>query len=171
MQDVEADLIVLPELAFTGYHFRNRNELKTLAKEPASSSAVETLIKSYQQKNMHLVTGFAEKSRDKLFNNALLIGPQGVEHTYRKLHLFNKEKNLFDAGDIPLQVNIVKDINVGMLVRFDWVFPKKIRILTIQGGRSDRSPIQPSFKLLSGGNDYAMSGEQDIRNHNKSFWC
>ncbi|MFB3116278.1 MAG: nitrilase-related carbon-nitrogen hydrolase [Gammaproteobacteria bacterium] len=82
---------------------------------------------------MYLVTGFAEKSEDKLFNSALLIGPNGVEHTYRKLHLFNEEKHLFDAGDIPLQINVVKGMKVGMLVCFDWVFPETMRALTIQG--------------------------------------
>ena len=133
LQDVEADLIVLPELAFTAYHFQDRNELKTLAEDPARSSTVETLTKLCQQKSMHLVTGFAEKSKDKLFNSALLIGPNGIEHTYRKLHLFNEEKNIFDAGDIPLQVNIIKDVKVGMLVCFDWVFPETMRALTLQG--------------------------------------
>ena len=110
LQDVDVDLIVLPELAFTGYHFQDRNELKALAEDLDGSSAVEALIKLCRQKNMYLVTGFAEKSKDKVFNSALLIGSQGVEHTYRKLHLFNEEKNLFDAGDIPLQINVVKDV-------------------------------------------------------------
>jgi len=133
LRDVEADLIVLPELALTGYYFRDRNELKALAEDPDSSSTVEALIKLCQQNKMYLVTGFAEKSEDKLFNSALLIGPNGVEHTYRKLHLFNEEKHLFDAGDIPLQINVVKGMKVGMLVCFDWVFPETMRALTIQG--------------------------------------
>jgi len=133
LRDVEADLIVLPELALTGYYFRDRNELKALAEDPDSSSTVEALIKLCQQNKMYMVTGFAEKSEDKLFNSALLIGPNGVEHTYRKLHLFNEEKHLFDAGDIPLQINVVKGMKVGMLVCFDWVFPETMRALTIQG--------------------------------------
>jgi len=133
LQDVEADLIVLPELALTGYNFRDRNELKALTEDPDSSSTVEALIKLCQQNKMYLVTGFAEKSKDKLFNSALLIGPNGVEHTYRKLHLFNEEKHLFDAGDIPLQINVVNDVKVGMLVCFDRVFPETMRALTIQG--------------------------------------
>ncbi len=133
LQDIKADLIVLPELAFTGYHFLNRNELKTLAEDPEKSSTVEALIKFCQQKNIYLVTGFAEKNKDKIFNSALLIGPEGIEHTYRKLHLFNEEKNYFDKGDVPLQVNIVNDVKVGLLVCFDWVFPETIRALTLQG--------------------------------------
>ena len=93
LKDVEADLIVLPELAFSGYHFQNKNELKSLAEDPVKSSTVEALVNLSQENNFHLVTGFAEKSRDKIFNSALLIGPNGIEHTYRKLHLFNEEKN------------------------------------------------------------------------------
>jgi len=133
LQDVKADLIVLPELAFTGYYFQNKNELKSLAEDPVKSDTVEALVKLCQENNFHLVTGFAEKSRDKIFNSALLIGPNGIEHTYRKLHLFNEEKKYFDAGDMPLQVNTVKDVKVGMLVCFDWVFPEAMRSLTLQG--------------------------------------
>ena len=133
LQEVKADLIVLPELAFTGYHFQNRNELKTLAEDPEKSSTVEALVELCQKNNIHLVTGFAEKNKDKIFNSALLIGPEGIEHTYRKLHLFNEEKNYFDEGDVPLQVNIVNDVKVGMLVCFDWAFPETIRALTLQG--------------------------------------
>ncbi|MCK5432147.1 MAG: acyltransferase, partial [Gammaproteobacteria bacterium] len=133
LQEVKADLIVLPELAFTGYHFLNRNELKTLAEDPEKSSTVEALVELCQKNNIHLVTGFAEKNKDKIFNSALLIGPEGIEHTYRKLHLFNEEKNYFDEGDVPLQVNIVNDVKVGMLVCFDWAFPETMRALTLQG--------------------------------------
>ena len=133
LQDIKADLIVLPELAFTGYHFQDRNELKTLAEDPEKSSTVEALVELCQKNNIHLVTGFAEKNKDKIFNSALLIGPEGIEHTYRKLHLFNEEKNYFDKGDVPLQVNIVNDVKVGMLVCFDWAFPETIRALTLQG--------------------------------------
>lgn len=133
LQDVKADLIVLPELAFTGYHFRDRNELKLLAEDPQQSSTVGALVALCQKNNIHLATGFAEKKKDKIFNSALLIGPDGIEHTYRKLHLFNEEKKYFDAGDIPLQVNIVNDVKIGMLICFDWVFPETIRILALQG--------------------------------------
>ncbi len=133
LQEVKADLIVLPELAFTGYHFQNKNELKSLAEDPIKSSTVAALVKLCRENSFHLVTGFAEKNRDKIFNSALLIGPNGIEHTYRKLHLFSEEKNIFDAGDIPLQVNIIKDVKVGMLICFDWVFPEAMRSLTLQG--------------------------------------
>jgi predicted amidohydrolase len=68
-----------------------------------------------------------------VFNSALLIGPQGVGHTYRKLHLFSTEKDCFDPGDVPLQVNEVRGFRIGMMICFDWIFPEVARTLTLQG--------------------------------------
>ncbi|MGH8119355.1 MAG: nitrilase-related carbon-nitrogen hydrolase, partial [Gammaproteobacteria bacterium] len=64
LADVQADLIVLPELAFTGYYFRNRNEVKQLAEDPARSVTVSVLASLCRDRKLHLVTGFAEKARD-----------------------------------------------------------------------------------------------------------
>lgn len=133
LKDVSADLIVLPELPFTGYFFRDREEVKSLAEEPDKSSTVESLMALCRAGNFYLVTGFAEKHLDKYFNSALLIGPKGMVHTYRKLHLFNEEKNWFDRGDIPLQTNEVQGAKIGMMVCFDWIFPEVMRILALEG--------------------------------------
>ena len=43
LADTTADLIVLPELAFSGYHFRDREEALAFAEDPASSETVESL--------------------------------------------------------------------------------------------------------------------------------
>jgi len=129
----EADLIVLPELAFTGYYFRSREEVKSLAEDPGRSSTVDSLIALCRERGFHIVTGFAEKRMDRYFNSGLLIGPGGVEHVYRKLHLFNAEKDWFDEGDVPLQINKLRDTNIGIMVCFDWVFPEVTRVLALQG--------------------------------------
>jgi len=131
--NVNADLVVLPELAFTGYYFKDRAEVMSLAEDPESSSTVNALITLCKDRNICIVTGFAEKDKDKCFNSALLIGPEGVRHKYRKLHLFNEEKNNFDTGDIPLEVNQIKDTKIGMMVCFDWAFPEVARVLALQG--------------------------------------
>jgi len=133
LSNIEADLIVLPELAFTGYYFKDRNEVKSLAESPRNSQIVDTLVALCKKKKMHVVTGFSEKAKDKYFNSALLIGPKGLKHVYRKIHLFNEETIWFDAGDIPLQVNQVKGANIGTMVCFDWAFPEVTRVLALEG--------------------------------------
>lgn len=133
LEGVEADLIVLPELAFTGYHFANRRELMGLAEDPASSPTVAALTDWCRRHRSHLVTGFAERAGRAVHNAALLIGPRGVMHVYRKLHLFNEEKRHFDAGDTPLCVQSVRGVRLGLMVCFDWAFPEVVRELALQG--------------------------------------
>ncbi len=135
LRAAQADLIVLPELAFTGYYFRDRSETEALAENLAASETVARLVELCREKNLHVVTGFAEKSDTGLFNSALLLGPKGVLHTYRKLHLFDGEKNCFDPGDTPLAVQSVKGVKIGIMICFDWIFPEVTRALTVQGAQ------------------------------------
>ncbi len=133
LSTLRADLVVLPELAFTGYFFQNRDELLTLAEDPRRSTIVETLRALCRERGFRIVTGFAERARDRCFNSALMLGPQGVERTYRKLHLFGSEKHYFDPGDLPLEVHFLGDARIGMMICFDWLFPETARILALGG--------------------------------------
>ncbi len=133
LHNVDADLIVLPELALTGYNFSGREEAVALGEDPEQSMAVAALTQLCRQQDLHIVIGFAEKKQDKLFNSALLIGANGLVHTYRKIHLFNEEKNCFDPGDTPLALQEVKGTKIGMMICFDWVFPEVCRSLALQG--------------------------------------
>lgn len=135
LHDLDADLIVLPELPFTGYFFQDRDEVMRLSEDPLNSPIVEGLTALCKERNLHIVSGFAERKGDRCFNSALLIGPKGLEHTYRKLHLFNQEKRWFDPGDIPLQVQIVGGVKIGMMICFDWIFPEVMRSLSLQGAQ------------------------------------
>lgn len=129
----QADLIVLPELPFSGYYFASKEEAYSLADDVTSSDIVDSLIALCKKNNFYLVTGFTEKYLDKCFNSSLLLGPEGLIHTYRKIHLFNEEVNIFDKGDIPLEVNQIRDCKIGMMVCFDWVFPEVSRTLALMG--------------------------------------
>lgn len=128
-----ADLIVLPELAFSGYSFRDRREVRDLAEDVHDSPTVNRLADLCRQNGFYLVTGFAEKCAGKVYNSALMLGPTGLVDVYRKLHLFNSEKNCFDPGDRPLRVNAAGAIRVGMMICFDWAFPEVARTLALQG--------------------------------------
>lgn len=135
LEHVKADLMVLPELAFTGYYFKDRQETAALAEDPASSKTVESLVGLCKERDFYLVTGFSEKHRDKVFNSSLLLGPEGIVHTYRKLHLFNEEKNWFDPGDTLLEVQEVRGAKIGMMICFDWIFPEVTRTLSLLGAQ------------------------------------
>lgn len=133
LKTAEADLIVLPELAFSGYFFASRAEAKQLAEDPKKSLALRSLLDLCKEKKLHVVTGFAERARDRVFNSALLLGPRGIVHTYRKVHLFLEEKRWFDPGDTPLAVQTVQGAKIGIMICFDWIFPEVTRTLALQG--------------------------------------
>lgn len=133
LDEVEADLLVLPELAFTGYHFRDREELLALSETPGDSDTVRALTALCRRRGLHLVVGFAEREGERVYNSALLLGPDGLIDSYRKLHLFNRELEYFDPGDRPLRVHEVAGARIGMMVCFDWVFPEVARTLALQG--------------------------------------
>jgi len=133
LRETKADLIVLPELALSGYYFAGRAEARALSEDPRKSLVLGSLIDLCREQGFHLVTGFAERARDRVFNSALLLGPRGIVQTYRKLHLFHEEKRWFDPGDLPLEVARVRGVRVGMMICFDWIFPEVARTLALQG--------------------------------------
>jgi len=130
---VAADIIVLPELAFTGYFFEDRGELQQVAEDPSDSVTVRGLARLCQENRFYLVCGFAERCREKIFNSALVVGPSGLLHRYRKLHLFNTEKEYFDPGDTPLEPVEIGGARIGVMICFDWVFPEAARTLALRG--------------------------------------
>jgi predicted amidohydrolase len=130
---VDADIIVLPELAFTGYFFEDRDELQELAEDVSDSPTVHGLSRLCKNNSFYLVVGFAERCKGRLYNTALVIGPSGLLHRYRKLHLFNTEKEYFDPGDTPLSTLEIRGAKVGVMICFDWVFPEVARTLALRG--------------------------------------
>jgi predicted amidohydrolase len=133
LHNAKANLIVLPEVPFTGYFFKNKDELNQLAQEIKDSFIVESLIKLCNKNDFYIVTGFAEKDKEKLFNSSLLIGPKGLIHTYRKIHLFNLEKYWFDSGDKQLSLQDIHGVKIGMMICWDWIYPEVSRKLSVLG--------------------------------------
>lgn len=133
LRNARADIIVLPELAFTGYYFEDRAELASMAEDPSESALISSLVELCRDRDFFLVFGFAEKSADRIFNSALVVGPDGLVHTYRKLHLFNTEKEYFDPGDTPLETVDLRGVKIGAMVCFDWAFPEVARVLALEG--------------------------------------
>ena len=129
----DADLVVLPELANTGYNFESREEASLLSETTKGSVFLDFIKESCLQYNFTIATGFLEKEEKKLYNSAILMNANGIIGIYRKLHLFMKEKIIFEKGNKELLVFSVGGVKIGMLVCFDWMFPEVWRKLALQG--------------------------------------
>jgi len=130
---VEADLVVLPELWSTGYVFSSPSEVAALAEDARTGATARALAWAARRERRHYVAGFAETARGRYYNSAILVGPSGVKALYRKLHLFEREQEWFERGDLPLQVHRVGPARVGMLICYDWRYPETARVLALQG--------------------------------------
>ena len=131
--DVDAELIVLPELCNTGYLFTSRQEVQDLAEEAPGGRTVDALCRMAREKDAYLVAGLIEKCAGRLFNASVLVGPTGHIATYRKIHLFYEETLWFDPGDMEWSVYDIGICRVGMMICFDWYFPEAARILSLRG--------------------------------------
>ena len=130
---VEADLVVLPELWASGYVFSSHAEVDSLAEDAARGPTARALHAAARRGRRHLVAGFPERHRGRTYNSALLVGPDGVKTVYRKLHLFEREQEWFSPGNLPLAVHRVGPARVGLLICFDWRFPEAARTLALLG--------------------------------------
>lgn len=127
-----ADLLVLPELFATGYTFTSQNEASSLA-ETIHGETASFLINLAHSIQGIVVAGFVEKNADQLYNSAMLVDSNHVIGVYRKIHLFNKEKDWFSPGNYGFKVWEISGFKVGVMICFDWIFPESARSLTLQG--------------------------------------
>lgn len=127
-----AQLIVLPELASTGYSFDTRDEAYAHAERVPDGPTCQAWIELAAELGVHLVAGIAESDGVLLHDTAVLIGPDGFIGKYRKTHLWNREKLIFTPGD-SYPVFETRLGRIGLLVCWDIWFPEVPRILAAQG--------------------------------------
>ncbi|MFX1420535.1 MAG: nitrilase-related carbon-nitrogen hydrolase [Promethearchaeota archaeon] len=128
----KADLIVLPELFATGYTFTSKEEAILFAEDHDGDTA-QFLLKIAQTTGSVIIGGFIEREGDNIYNAAMIVSNNEVIGTYRKIHLYFKEKSWFSPGDKPLRTYKVNGINIGIMICFDWIFPETTRTLALLG--------------------------------------
>lgn len=132
LDGIDANLFVLPELFQTGYQFRSAEEARQLA-EAIPGPTTDFLTTLAQKKNAFIIAGLAEADGDDVYNSSVITGPEGLIGRYRKIHLFDTEKNIFKAGSDAPPVFQLGAARVGVMICFDWRFPETARSLALKG--------------------------------------
>ncbi|MGF1580925.1 MAG: carbon-nitrogen hydrolase family protein [Gemmataceae bacterium] len=130
-----ARLVVFPECAVTGYAFESKEEAWAIA-EAVPGPTTEAIIEACRAADAYVIVGTLEQEEatNDLFNVAVLIGPEGVIHVYRKLHLPYLGVDRFTRpGNIPFAVQDIGGLRVGMTICYDGSFPEAARSLMLQG--------------------------------------
>lgn len=128
-----ASLIVLPELANSGYVFADRDEALSLAEELPDGETARIFAETAQRLGIHVVAGIAERSGKHLYNSAIFTGPAGHIGIFRKLHLWNNEKRFFEPGDRGVPVFDTPVGRVAIAICYDGWFPETYRLAAMQG--------------------------------------
>jgi predicted amidohydrolase len=131
--DAKTRLVIFPECAITGYCFESREEAWPHA-QPISGPVVETLTRTCRSRHIFVIAGLLERAGDQLFNACVLVGPNGLVGSYRKVHLpFLGVDRFTTPGDRAFHVWDVDGLRVGMNICYDGSFPESARIMALQG--------------------------------------
>jgi predicted amidohydrolase len=135
-----AQLVVLPELASSGYCFRNREEALA-AGESLDGPSVTALRQVSEELSMTVVVGLPLRDDDELYNAAVALEDGQVLGVYRKSHLWAREKLWFVAGDrrplvVPTRCGVV-----AVVVCYDLEFPEVVRAAAEAGAEIVAAPV------------------------------
>lgn len=117
--EATADVLVLPELAVTGYDLEAARE----AAAPIPGPLTDALIEHAAHTGTWLVAGLPERDADEVYNVLALASPDGVEAVYRKQYPWAEEAAAFGVGGGPVTAETPVG-TVGFLLCYDLNFPE-----------------------------------------------
>ena len=129
-----AALIVLPEMATTGYCWYDRAEVRPYV-EPIPGPTTDAVAALAREHRCWIVVGMPEvdPATDVFYNAAALIGPGGVAGVYRKSHSADSEGKWAGDGDLGLPVWETPLGRLGILICADAHYVEPARVLALQG--------------------------------------
>lgn len=127
----QTQLIVLPELATSGYVFADRDEARSaaLTADDPRWSSLQAAIPA----DAVVVVGYAESAGGQLFNTAAVLTRDARLADYRKSHLWGAETLIFDRGS---DAGLVVDApfgRLGVALCYDNEFPEVPRRIALAG--------------------------------------
>lgn len=135
-----ADLVVVPELACSGYVFSDRTEAERCAESVDGRTLTEWADLSARHRVV-LVGGFCERGTDGfLYNSAAVLDRGEPRAVYRKAHLWDREKEIFHAGSERPPVVSTSAGRVGVVICYDLNFPEWMRFAARDGARIVAAP-------------------------------
>jgi 5-aminopentanamidase len=137
-----ARLVVLPELADSGYVFTDAGEARSLASSAASGPTLRAWRALAATHDLTIAGGFCELGPDgKLYNSAAIVDASGTRAVYRKAHLWDAEKKIFTPGDEAPPVVELPFGNVGLMICYDLEFPEWVRLTALSGADLIAVPV------------------------------
>jgi predicted amidohydrolase len=116
---VDADVVVFPELAVTGYDLETAREDAA----PVPGRWTDALADAADEADATLVVGLPERAGADLYNALVAVDGDGVRAVYRKPCLWGDEATVFTSGDEPTTVETPVG-TLGFALCYDLNFPE-----------------------------------------------
>ena len=134
-----ADIVVLPELVTSGYMFTDATEAREAAL-PADDTTFAPWLRAGGRSVV--VGGFCELAADgALYNTAAVIEDGALIATYRKTHLWDREKLVFTPGDRLPPIVGTRHGAIAVMVCYDLEFPEVTRRVAVDGAELIAAPV------------------------------
>ena len=129
-----ARVIVMPEMAVTGYCWRDRAEVAPLV-ETVPGPTTDLFGEVARRHGCYIVVGLAERDplTDLYYNTAALVGPDGVVCVYRKSHAFIAEPR-WAAESVNTPPDVATPYGrLGLFICMDADYVEPARLLGVAG--------------------------------------
>jgi len=128
-----ADLIVVPELATTGYDLDRLATDGARLAERADGPSTTRLSDLAAEAGATLVVGFLETDEHGSLFDSVLITSGARSVVYRKTHLYPPETAVFAAGEQLAATTIAGGVAIAPLICFEHAFPEIATTLALHG--------------------------------------
>lgn len=152
------DVLVLPELLLPGPLIGTTPEAVAHMQNSAlcvPGPETATLVALATEFQITLVLGIAERvetphAPPTFYNTILLIDPEGIYGTYRKLHLTQSDRLWASPGDRGLPTFDIPAGRIGLATGYDVLFPETLRVLAGAGTDLVCAPTYLNFPTPGG---------------------
>lgn len=143
-----ADIVVVPELATSGYMLADRDEAASVALSPADTRFAKWAA---DVGDSLAVIGFCEAGDGVFYNSAAVIDSGGVVAVYRKTHLWDREKLIFTPGmELPPVLDTRHGV-IAVMICYDLEFGELTRRVAVDGAELIVAPVNwPLFPRPEG---------------------
>jgi len=136
LEGSSSDLVVFPEMFLTGYTLGDDVHRMALDTGSGVFSEVREICR---ENDKHLIFGFPERSssiKGQVHNSACIVGPDGIEGIYRKMHLVDfgpfEEWAYFTPGSETVMFSL-NGFNIGVIICYDIFFPELTKLYALNG--------------------------------------
>ncbi|NRA40550.1 MAG: hypothetical protein HRU15_20565 [Planctomycetes bacterium] len=146
-----ADVVAFPEMCTLGYHFLTQSSKETILDiaEAVDGPIFEQMHARAKETGMAILYGILEKGDDVAYNTHVVVSPEGLVHSYRKVHAF---ENTYIAQGDKLSCFDLFGWRCGILICYDNNLPENTRVLALEGAEIIFAPHQ------TGGFDIEKAG-------------